>query len=419
MTDHGPVEIRAISEDELPAWEHAMLLGFLQPGAGDGEPTPYSSAHFEPGRWLAACVGGRIVGTLRSFDTELTVPGGATVPANAITCAAVLATHRRRGVLTRLMAHDTAAARRRGSVVSILAATEYPIYGRFGFGPATRRHGWTIDLRRARGLRPDLVERPGERVEFAGVDELRALAPALHDACRLAQPGSTTRDERWWRVHTGELGTPGVEHRDQFHAVSRDAAGTVTGLLTYHVNNTWDRNYPDCTLVVSDVLARDLPAAVCLWRFAFSVDWVHTVVVRNIAPDDPLPLLLGDPRAATPLPDNGDMMWLRILDPARALGARRFAASGRATFEVTGPDPGTACRWTLEVGPDGTGRCGSAVDEPDVALDAGVLGSLYLGGETVPRLAAAGLVKELRPGAVTRVDRLLRTALRPWNADPF
>jgi len=418
VVDRGPIEIRAITEDELQAWEHAMLLGFLQP-AQDDEATEYSRMHFEPGRWLAACEGGRIVGTLRSFDTELTVPGGATVAANAVSCAAVLTTHRRRGVLTRLMAHDAAAACRRGSAVSALIATEYPIYGRFGFGPATRRHGWTIDLRRARGLRADLPERPGEGVDFACADEVRALAPALHDRCRIAQPGAITRDHRWWRVHTGDVATPGVERREPFHAMSRDADGAVTGLLTYRVDNSWDRNYPDCTLVVSDFLAQDLLTAVRLWRFAFSVDWVGTVVVRNIAPDDPLPLLLGDPRAATPLADNGDMMWLRVLDVPQALGARRFGAPGRAIVEVTDPTAGSRRQWTLEVDPDGSGRCVPGTGEADLAMDAGALGSLYLGGETVPRLAAAGLVRELRPGAAARADLLLRTPLLPWNADAF
>jgi hypothetical protein len=37
----------------------------------------------------------------------------------------------------------------------------------------------------------------------------------------------------------------------------------------------------------------------------------------------------------------------------------------------------------------------------------------------VPLLAAAGLVRELRPGAVERADVLLRSSVAPWSPDHF
>ena len=79
--------------------------------------------------------------------------GGGAVPADAISNVTVSPTHRRRGLLTRMMAEDLTAAKDRGDVVATLIAAEYPIYGRYGFGPAAWTTEWEIDVPRA-GLDP-------------------------------------------------------------------------------------------------------------------------------------------------------------------------------------------------------------------------------------------------------------------------
>ncbi|MGW6917381.1 GNAT family N-acetyltransferase [Kitasatospora sp. NPDC054939] len=413
----GGIAIRAIGEDEVADWDRALALGFLRSHVEVAE--EFRRLQYRAGRSLAAVDGDRFVATFRSFDVELTVPGGATVVADAVTNVAVTATHRRRGLLSRMMALDLAAARERGAPVAILVAAEYNIYGRYGFGPATRGHGWTINLRRTAGLRAGLPGSPGGRIDFVSMEELRKLGPELHDRWRLGRPGAITRDEIWWKRHTGEIQVPGFDWKEPFAAVHRDAAGTVTGVAVYRVNDEWDGSYPNCTLTVADFLALDLGAATALWRFLFSVDWVHEVVVENIGPDDPLPLLLADPRAATPYVDNADFMWLRVLDVEAAFNARTYGAPGRIVLEVEDRHGFAAGRWALDVGADGTGRCTPTTDPADLALDASALGALYLGGETVPRLAAAALVTELRPGAAAAADLLLRTPLAGWNPDIF
>ncbi|MEV7782266.1 GNAT family N-acetyltransferase [Kitasatospora sp. NPDC088351] len=413
----GGVEIRAIAEDEIAAWDRALALGFLRSHVESA--ADFRRLQYEPGRVLAAVDDGRHVATFRSFDVELTVPGGATVQADAVTAVTVSATHRRRGLLSRMMSHDLAAARERGSAVAILIAAEYNIYGRFGFGPATRGHGWNIDLLRTRGLREGLPTVPGGRIDFVGMEELRKVGPELHDRWRLTQPGAIARDDIWWKRTTGETKVPGFDWKEPFAAVHRNAEGTATGLVVYRVDDSWDGSYPNCTLTVADFLALDRGAAAELWRFVLSVDWVRKVVAENIGVDDPLPLLLSDPRAATPYVDNADFTWLRVLDVEAAFNARTYGAPGRVVLEVEDRDGYTAGRWAIEVAADGTGRCTRTSDEADLALDASALGSLYLGGETAPRLAAAGLVTALRPGAAAAADLLLRTPLAAWNPDNF
>nr|BFD92003.1 GNAT family N-acetyltransferase [Kitasatospora sp. Xyl93] len=411
------LQVRAVSEDEVEAWGRALDLGFLRPDLGSA--ADLRRRQWVPGRMLAGLDGDRQIATFRSFDAELTVPGGAVVPADAITNVTVSATHRRRGLLSAMMRRDLAAAADRGSAVAILMAAEYNIYGRFGFGPATRGGGWNIELRRTRGLRDGLPGVPGGRIDFVTMPELRELGAALYERWRHTQPGAIDRDALWWERTVGEVRTPGNEFKEPFAAVHRDADGAVTGLVVYRIGDKWDGAYPDCKLTVEEFLAHDLPTSVELWRLVLSVDWVARVEVPNLGPDDPLPLLLQDPRAATPHEDNADLMWLRVLDVESAFAARTYGAPGRVVLEVDDKLGYASGRWALEVSEDGTGRCARTTDDADLALGASELGSLYLGAETASRLASAALVTELRPGAAFAADLLLRTPVRAWSPTEF
>ena len=150
-SDRDSIEIRTVQEAELGDWGRAVNSGFMS-GKGDGD-LAYRQSQFEPGRSLGAVHRGRFVGTFRSMDRELTLPGGATLVADAITNVTVAATHRRRGLLTAMMTRDLAAAAGRGQAIAVLIAAEYRIYGRYGFGPATGRRGYAIDALRAGNVR--------------------------------------------------------------------------------------------------------------------------------------------------------------------------------------------------------------------------------------------------------------------------
>ncbi|NYI06944.1 GNAT family N-acetyltransferase [Allostreptomyces psammosilenae] len=411
------VAVRYITEDEFPRWKAAVQVGFLRPPADAADRmrhVPYS-----PGRLLGAFDGDRCVGTARGFPSAITVPGGAVLPADAIANVAVLPTHRRRGLLTRMMRRELAGAAERGEPVAILVAAEAGVYGRFGFGPATRLSGYRIAVPRAGGIRLPEAARRG-RVELVDTETAARVGPGVHDAFRRRQPGAVPRPPAWWRTDTGVLRHPLRHTPEPFRAVYRDAGGTPTGLLTYRVEEAWEGGLPASRLVVLDLVTADWTASAALWHHCLSVDWVTTVVADNVAPDDPLPLLLGDPRAARATEVDCDFLWLRILDVPAALTARRYPVPGRVVIEVEDRSGHAAGRFALESPPDGAARCDRADGErADLRLDVSVLGSLYLGGETLARLEAAGLVEELRPGALGRADPLLRTPLRPWCPDGF
>lgn len=291
------IDVRVISESDFPAWLRALNTGFLRPPAVSEEDVADRAAYMDTRRIRGAFDEGRCVATYRTFPQELTAVGGAPLPSSAISNVTVSATHRRRGLLSRMINDDLAEAKERGDVVSTLIAAEYPIYGRYGFGPAAWITDWSIDVPRS-GLDPRASGRPddGGRVDLVdGVDVLK-LGPELHDRLRSLRHGVISRNERWWRVHTGTATSHGAPWTEPFYAVYRSASGEVEGLLTYRADEVWgDAKQPLNTATVLDAIAVTTAAERALWRYICSIDWITTVRTGHRAPDDLVPFFLPDP----------------------------------------------------------------------------------------------------------------------------
>ncbi len=129
---------------------------------------------------------GRFAGVHSSFGTEMVVPGGR-VPTAGLSWVGVHPTHRRRGILRRMMADHFARCRDRGEWVSALYATQAAIYTRFGYGLGSQTvrarlpHG--VKLRKVRGAEELTVRL--ERADFAKHD---AIVQGIQD--RFTRPGT-------------------------------------------------------------------------------------------------------------------------------------------------------------------------------------------------------------------------------------
>ncbi|MGC9382542.1 GNAT family N-acetyltransferase [Streptomyces sp. MH13] len=419
MTRPSDIDVRPMTEAEFPDWHRALNTGFLMSPAVAAEQLEARRNLFVPGRSTGAFDGERCVATFRSFDQEITAVGGALVQADAISNVTVTATHRRRGLLTRMMARDLAAAKDRGDVVATLIAAEYPIYGRYGFGPATTMTEWTVDVPRAGLDRRWAAPEDGGRIDLVDGEDVRTLGPGLHERLRRAQPGAVSRAELWWLTRTGVLNVNGTPWTEPFYALYRSADGAVEGLAAYRADDHWgDAKQPLNTATVDWLLAVTPAAERALWHYLCSIDWITTVKSGWRSPDDLLPHLLPDPRAAR-ITTQADWLWVRILDVVRALEARTYEGRGSLVLEVVDRWGGlTGGRWRLEAGPDGA-ACTPTTESAHLVLDVGELAALWLGDESAVRLAALGRVREERAGAARVADALLRTSRRPWCPDMF
>ncbi|MFF0748270.1 GNAT family N-acetyltransferase [Streptomyces sp. NPDC004267] len=411
------LEVRAIDESEFREWLLAKRAGFLMPPVIKDEDIADRRPHTDLNRAYGAFDRGRIVATFHSFPQRLSTVGGADLAADAVSAVTVAPTHRRRGLLSRMMAGDLARAKERGDACATLIAAEYPIYGRFGFGVASWTTEWVVDVTRS-GLdrRTGEVE-GGGRIDLSDGAEIRKVGPGLHRRLAAQRAGITDRTARGWDIGTGNS-YPVEPWTEPFYAVYRSAAGEAEGYVAYTADDKWsDQKQPANTAKVRDLVAVTPAAERALWRYVCSVDWITRVRTGYRAPDDILPLLLPDPRAAQVL-THADMLWLRILDVPEVLEPRTYATEGGLVLDVRDAVGFAAGRYRLDASPEG-GSCTPTTAAPDLVLDVAELATLALGDESAVRLAALGRVEEAAAGAAARADLLLRTSRRPWSMDVF
>ncbi|MFF3843357.1 GNAT family N-acetyltransferase [Streptomyces sp. NPDC001930] len=412
------VDVRPVTESEFPDWLRALRTGFLNPPVVTDEQVADRLPHVDLARTIGAVDRDRVVGTFRSFRQEVSTVGGGSLTADAITQVTVSPTHRRRGLLSRMMNADLAVAKERGDAIATLIAAEYPIYGRYGFGVASSTAEWSVDVARA-GLDPRRSGRPedGGRIDLTDADEIRKVGPEVHRRLAGVRAGVTDRSPRDWQVGTG-LAVSSGSWREPYYALYRSESGEIEGFVAYTTNDKWDdAKQPMNTATVRDLIAVTPAAERALWHYLCSVDWISTVRSGYRAPDDTLPLLLPDPRAAKML-TYADMMWVRVLDVVRVLESRTYPVTDSIVLDLRDRDGLAGGRYRLDASPDGV-SCVRTDESADLAFDIAELGVLAFGDESAVRLTRLGRVEESTAGAATRADLLFRTSLRPFSPDVF
>ncbi len=406
------IDVRTVRPEEYTAYIEAVSTAFLD--RPDVEKlVRLLTPGWDPGRTWAAFEGERVCGTFRSWATEITVPGGVTLPASAIAGVTVLPTHRRRGILSAMAAAEHAAIRGRGEIVGLLYASEYPIYGRFGYGPGCRVATWTLSTSRT-----SFHGQPA-----TGIDLMRADATAIatiksvFDAWRVRQPGEIRRRDARWEDDLGLRENSFGPTWRGFLAVHRGATGQPDGYARYRAEEKFVDRQPAGVVMVDELHALTEDANAALWRFLAEIDLVTTVRAEGRSPSDRLPWLLTNARAAIPS-DFGEGMWVRLFDVPRALEARTYENEGRAVLEIVDGELGAPLRVALDVSPDGT-TCVPTDRSPDITLSVAALGAAYLGGTRLRHAAIATGVDEHTPGALAALDALLRTADEPWCSTFF
>jgi predicted acetyltransferase len=432
MADQYP--IRPISDDEYAAFRRVHDHSFNS-GPAPAARWPRLRRQFEAERSLAAFdpalpAGRGIVGTTGVYSFRMAVPG-AVFPVAGVTAVSVLPTHRRRGILRSLMQRQIADIAARGDEpIAALWASETPLYGRYGYGRASS-HAFFQFGRGEGALGAQTPADAGLSLQLASPAEAVADLAKVYDTVLSGQPGFFYRDEDWWeRV----LDDPAEERQGRSPLRCLLAAdgdgdrGGVRGYALYRSTPGWEEGtvLPDGVIDVWELVAADPAAGAALWRDLLSRDLVGSVTADLRAVDDPLLYQLNDSRRArVRVSDN---LWVRVIDLPTALARRAYSSPVDVVLTVTdGLLPGNAGRWRLRAaGPGGgsgvgggSGIGGAAdcarTDEPaDIALDVRELGAAYLGGTRLAALAAAGLVSELRPGAVDRLSTAMGWNPAPW-----
>jgi predicted acetyltransferase len=330
----------------------------------------------------------QIVGVAGSYGFDVTLPGGASVPTAGVTWVSVAATHRRGGLLTRLMDACHIDARDRGEPVATLFASEGGIYERFGYGIATQMRRVTIERTTTR-FRPDLA--PDRRsVRYLEPDEAAEHRQRLWPDFRRMRAGELSREPAWQQIITDSWSKP-TGGLSQAFVLAHDQ-----GYAAYRVAANWPPNGPQHRMEISEVVALTPQAHLDLWHTLIGVDLVATIDHRGLPVDDPLPYYFTDGRVVRTT-SMKDGMWANVLDIGVCFGARTYGTTDRMVIEVDGK------RWAIES--DGVeSSCRSVRTRPDLVVGQSSLGPLLLGGARPSQLVAAGRIVARSDGAARRAD---------------
>ena len=414
------VEIRPYGAEDLRPFLTAAEIPFAY--AVRDEDVRDHERILERDRLLCAYDGNAIVGTAAAFSFRLSVPG-TELPAAGVTEVGVIPSHRRRGILTAMMARLLDDIRARGESVAVLWASEAAIYPRFGYGLATLDASFDLPGA-ARAFRPA----PGAsgRVRLVDVAEAGGLLPPAFDAARAARPGFVSRTGAWCEVQVLRDRESDRDGAGPTFTAVEEGGDRAEGYVRYRMRHTWGAQGHENILEVRELIADTSRAERALWRFVLEMDLVGRIRARHQPVDSPLLLLLSEPRRLGFT--IGDGLFVRLVDVARALSGRRYAAAGSVVFDVSDAGaPWNEGRWRLTVdgavrassGPSMAGLAERTDDGADIGLDVTDLGSCYLGGFTFGDLVRAGRAVEGTPGAVRRADALFAVDRAPWCAEVF
>ena len=356
----------------------------------------------EPDRMFVVHDGPAVVGIGGSYSFEVALPGGATLPLQAISDVGVAPTHRRRGILRDVMRAVVDQGVERGEPIAGLTASEATIYRRFGFGVATRFQTLSVDRRRlllAEARADDAARRPAAdepvRLHLASADEASSVMPALWARCWPLSPGELSRSAAYWTAVDldPEEGRDGASAR--FVVVHTDDAGEPDGAASYRLQWT-GHSGGENLLAIEDVVAASDAVALALVDYLLHVDLVTRVEWHAAPVDHPLRWRAADPRAVT-VTGEKDHLWLRPLDVARCLAARTLRGGGRPGRRGGGRRPARGGRplpprrrtgGRGRRGGAGGAECARTTAAPDLTLAVADLGALLLGGVPGPRCAA-------------------------------
>jgi predicted acetyltransferase len=412
-----PPVIRPVRDEELVDWFAAFGTAFyIWPNDAQAS-ADARRPNMDLDRTIGAFDGDAIVGTFRTFPTRLTIPGNERIDVSAVSAVSVRPTHRRQGILRRLIADDVARSVERGDVASILIAAEWPIYGRFGYGPATWQATWSLRVREAA-----LLLDPVGSIEIVDREAARNLLPDVYDRCAANQPGEIARPPSRWDHELGVRDVPGRPPWRGAIVVHRNEAGKPDGFARFRGEEKWIDMSPDHVMLLDDLHGETPAAELDLWRHLAQMDLTATIRTEHPRrPLEPVKWFFSNPRAAT-VTGLSDFLWLRIFDVPRFLSARRYERDGELVLDVVDDVDGAAGpasgRYRLVVD-GGAATCERTDAKADLTIDVRALSAAALGGTRLVDASRTVPFEEHRPGALRDAEGLLLTAEAPWCSTWF
>jgi predicted acetyltransferase len=394
------VDIRPARAEEMVefAAQASRQLG-LPPALFEGMPPEWT---------MCAFVDGALATTYAAWPLQVRLNGRAVAMAG-VTQVSTHPAHRRQGLLRAVTRrHFEQMHARREAAIAGLHPSWISVYQRYGYGVVNLRHGYRIAPRDLRFHHP--IAPPG-RVREADPAAEFGLLVEVYRRFREDRTALVHRGRAMWQAGALQAPPPG-EGRV---VLAYEEAGEPLGTLVYTHGRA--AGGAPALLRIMDFFALTPAACQALWQVLANYDTIDAIVWDNAPPDDPLPLMLAEPKLLTRSVRDGIMA--RLVTVEDALAQRPYAAVAELRFALAD----TFCAWNSGRWRVVTAPAGGAVsridgENVDFALTPDTLASLLFGRYGASDATRAGLLEEVAGReALARWDAALRLPSPPHEAE--
>src|SRR5438270_8020918 len=248
-----PFVPRALAESELDQFFSLdeLAFGTEPPSAALRE---VDRQLLEVDRTIGVFDGPQIVGGASIFTFEMTVPGGR-VPLAGVSWVSVMSTHRRRGILSSMMRHQLHGLHESGGeAVAGLTASEPPIYGRFGYGLASRTAQLTIPRSQSAVRMPQGTD--AVTLRLIPTEESLEACEQVYARQLFTRPGMLVRTPAWAKVCIADI-DEWRAGRSKLRTVLAERDGQTVGYAHYRVKRQFGMPTPTGDVSVEELYGDD------------------------------------------------------------------------------------------------------------------------------------------------------------------
>ncbi|TAJ20639.1 MAG: GNAT family N-acetyltransferase [Dehalococcoidia bacterium] len=397
------VEIRPATPAEMPE--------FVRIASRELAVTTASVAGVDPRASLCAFEDGRLVTTYAWWPLQVRFNGPA-VSVPGVTCVSTHPSARMKGYLRAVVERHFDHLHESGEAsMTLLHPAWAAIYERYGYATVTDRVTYRFDPRDIAFHHPVPIT---GRLREVDLSQEFGLLVEVYRRYRDDRTGLIHRGRAMWEA--GELEIPAGLRQT---VIAYEEAGEPLGYVVY-VHGPRPSgvivNGGGQIMRVMDFVALSPAAHQALWGVIGGYANVSEVEWGNAPPDDPLPLMLVEPRRLNLSRRDGIMA--RLVTVSEALPLRPYTEAAGLRFSLVDPVcPWNEGRWLLETSSEGARVTSAEGASPDITLTVDTLARLAFGYTTASVAAQAGLLDVHDASALPRWDAAMRTKHPPHEQE--
>jgi predicted acetyltransferase len=360
---------------------------------------------------LCAFVDGKVATSYAAWPFYMRF-NGIDAPVAGVSIVGTLPVFRRMGFLRKVHTRHFQLLHEKGErPISILFASQAPIYQRYGYAVVSTQNSYQIEPRHIQFRQQKHLNSTGKLIQLhdKGTETLDRIYRQFSER----RTGYLIRDNFKW--NTGVLNPPS-DPCTVHDRIVYEENGVPMGYVVYTAGlHFTDRGIAQ-KITIKDMAWLSISAYYGIWNYLTKMDLAHSINWMQVPPDDPMPHLILEPATLNIKSTRG--LLARIIDLEKAIPVRGYSEDGELIFEVVDDDmcPWNNGTWHMKIR-DGKGSIEKTEITPEVSVTINSFAKIVFGHISATRAMRMGLLDSINKEVLHKYDRLLRTDYMPFCCD--